>query len=204
MLQYIHIAYFVVYGMALLYVFASVYQELQLSCSWHWSCRMSKYLFLSLLFFVWGRVFFGKLYNHSAWQEIIILWILLVHRYVHSSPPLICILIQLNVLLIFPSVLLISTSVFSYLHLYVQGVVLPLGFGLKFCVVFSSHPFSCYMFCLYQPWYSMKSMTNEAPFYVISIYVPSLKFRNLHPFIFKLPQPMLTPVWSECLSFTPT
>jgi len=161
MLQYTNIAYVVIYGMALLYVFASVCQELQLSCSWHWSCRMSKYvfLFLSLLHKVWGRIFLGKLYNHSAWQEIIILWILLVHCCVHGSPPLICILTQLNILLIFASVLLISTSVFSYLHLYVQSGVLPLGFGLKFCVVFPSHPFSCCMFYVYQPWYSMKSMT---------------------------------------------
>jgi len=76
----------------------------------------------------------GKLYNHSVWQEIIILWILFVHCYVHGCPPLIRILTQLNILLIFASVLLISTSVFSYLHLYIQGGVLPLGFGLKFCV----------------------------------------------------------------------
>jgi hypothetical protein len=136
MLHYTHIAYVVIFGMALLYVFASVCQGLQLSCSWHWSCRMSKYvfLFLSLLCKVWGGVFLGKLYNHSAWQEIIIVWILLVHCCVHGSPPLIRILTQLNILLIFVSVLLISTSVFSYLHLYVQGGVLPLSFGLKFCV----------------------------------------------------------------------
>lgn len=152
MLHYTHIAYFVMYGMALLYVFASAYQELQLSCSWHWSCWMSKYvfLFLYLLRKVRGSVLFGKLYNHSAWQEIIILWILLFHCCVHGSPPLICILTQLNILLIFASVLLISTSVFSYLHLYVQGVVLPLGFGMKFCVIFLPHPFLCYLFCLYQ------------------------------------------------------
>lgn len=97
---------------------------------------MSKYvfIFLSVLCKVWVRVFLGKLYNHSAWQEIIILWILLVHCYVHGRPPLIRILAQLNILLIFASVLLLSTSLFSYLHLYVQGGFLPLGFGLKFYV----------------------------------------------------------------------
>jgi hypothetical protein len=99
---------------------------------------------------------------------------------------------------------LIFTSVFSCLHLYVQCGVLPLGFGLKFYVIFPSHPFSCYMFCLSQPWYLMTSMTNEAPDCVFSIYIPSLKFRNLQPFIFKLPQSVLPPLWSECLSFTPT
>jgi hypothetical protein len=81
MLHYTHITYFVIYGMELLLcVFASVYQELQWSCSWHWSCRMSKYvfLFLSLFHKVWGSVLLGKLSNHSAWQEIIIVWILRV------------------------------------------------------------------------------------------------------------------------------
>lgn len=142
--------------------------ECQSMCSYFFPC-----------FVKYEAVFLGKLYSHSAWQEVIILWILLIYCYVHGSPPLICILTQLNILLIFASVLLISTSLFSYLHLYVQGGVLPLGFGLKFWVVFPSHPFSCYMFCLYQLWYSMKSMTNEAPFYVFSIYFFSLKFRNL-------------------------
>lgn len=124
--------------MALLYVFTSVYQEMQLSCSWHWSCRMSKYMFwfLSLLHKVWGRVFLGKLYNHSAWQEIIVLWILLVHCFVHGSPPLIRILNPLNILHIFVSVLLIFTSVFSYLHLYVQGGVFLWVFDWNF-VLFS-------------------------------------------------------------------
>jgi hypothetical protein len=167
------------YGMALLCVcvFASVYQQLQLSFSWHWSCSMSVhvFLFLSLLHKVCGRFFLGKLYNHLAWQEhclFIAVFMRIRHWSVFWPSWIYCVYLRL---------FLIFTSVFSYLHPYVQCGVPFGGFGLKVYVIFQSHPFSCYMMCLSQRWYLMTSMTNEAPGYVFSIYIPSLKFGNLQP-----------------------